>query len=814
MKQKMKRFAAGFLALLTVFTTLFGSGTTAFAASSSANISFWYASTRASGEVSELKAGYDHGKILYAILDGNAAYCMNFGLAADGGQLMNSYPNSSTSMTAQQEKLLSYCLYFGFNSNSATPPSNDQCDQFIATQAMVWVIVGDLFGTGSGDSAARKLCDTAPNPSASYDYYVGLKDNINKSYNATRPSFASRTQSGAETYELKWNEGNQRFEKTLTDSNGVLGSFDISLSGYKVEKDGNSVTISSKEVNAAATMATMNSTAGEVETTSSCVFWLTEKANYQEFVSERPSADPVHAYFKVKTENIGYGEIVKTDESSGVKLAGAVYGIYSDSGCTNKVDTMTTDGNGYGKSSALVAGTYYVKEITAPKGYVLSDKVHTLTVKAGQTTGISATDKEQLGAITIYKEGEVLTGWNGSNFTYEKKKLPGAVFKVTAGADIYKADGTKVYSNGDVIAENLVAGSDGQVVLTDLHLGTYVVTETKSIDGYTINTEPYTVKIEYKDQMAEVQYEATTVLNTRQKAEVSVTKKDSETANPLDGGQYTLYAGSDIRNYAGQVIATKGTALQTVTTGEDGSAAYTVDLPIANSYYISETQAPYAYYRNSSDVYSFDFNYLPETTAKAAFTHTFVNDRTTAKIHIYKVDKETGKAVPQGDAKLEGAVYGLYARDDIAHPDGATGIIFHAGDLVATLTTDGSGNAEVNNLYLGNYYVKEITPSEGYLLDEEEHDVVCDYEGDLVAEVSRSTTSAEQVIKQPFQIIKISDNGDDTEAPVLSGAGFTAYLKSSLSVLEDGSYDFDSTKPVEIGSKGKLPFSRMQRGIS
>ena len=803
MKQKMKRFMAGFLALLTVFTTLLGNGTTAFAASPSANIAFWNASTRASGEVSELKAGYNHGKVLYAILDGNAAYCMNFGLAADGGQLMNSYPNSNTSMSAQQEKMLSYCLYFGFNSNSASAPSNDQCDQFIATQAMVWIIVGNLFGTGSGDSAARKLCDTAPNPSSSYAYYTSLKDNISKSYNVTRPSFASRTQSGAETYELKWNEANQRFEKTLTDSNGVLPHFDISLSGYTVEKNGNSVTISSKEVNTAATMATMNSTAGEVETTSSCVFWLTEKANYQEFVSERPSADPVHAYFKVKTENIGYGEIVKTDESSGVKLKGAVYGIYSDSGCTNRVQTMTTDSNGYAKSAALVAGTYYVKEITAPKGYVLSGKVHTLTVKAGQTTGISATDKEQLGAITIYKEGEVLTGWNGSNFTYEKKKLPGAVFKVTAGADIYKADGTKVYNKGDLIAENLVSGSDGKVLLSDLHLGTYIVTETKSIDGYTINATPQTVNIEYKDQTVEVQYESTTVLNTRQKAEVSVTKKDSETTNPLDGGQYTLYAGNDIKNYAGQVIVTKGTALQTVTTGEDGSAAYTVDLPIANSYYISETQAPYAYYRNSSDVYSFTFNYLPETTAKAAFTHTFANDRTTAKIHIYKVDKETGKAVPQGDAKLEGAVYGLYARDDIAHPDGATGIIFHAGDLVATLTTDKGGNAEVKNLYLGSYYVKEITPSEGYLLDEEEHDVICDYEGDLVAEVSRSTTSAEQVIKQPFQLIKVSDNGDDTEAPVLSGAGFTAYLKSSLSVLEDGSYDFDSAEAVKIGSKGE-----------
>ena len=60
-------------------------------------------------------------------------------------------------------------------------------------------------------------------------------------------------------------------------------------------------------------------------------------------------------------------------------------------------------------------------------------------------------------------------------------------------------------------------------------------------------------------------------------------------------------------------------------------------------------------------------------------------------------------------------------------------VVFKAGDLVATLTTDKNGEAEVNNIYLGNYYVKEITPSEGYRLDEEEHDVVCDYEGDLVA---------------------------------------------------------------------------------
>ena len=176
------------------------------------------------------------------------------------------------------------------------------------------------------------------------------------------------------------------------------------------------------------------------------------------------------------------------------------------------------------------------------------------------------------------------------------------------------------------------------------------------------------------------------------------------------------------------------------------------------------------------------------------------------------MDKETGKAVPQGDASLIGAVYGVYAREDIVHPDGATGVIFKAGDLVATITTDENAEAEINNLYLGKYYLKEIQAPEGYLLDEAEHDVVCDYEGDLVPEVARSTKSEEQVYKQPFQLIKVSDNGEDSEAPLLEGAGFTAYLKSSLTVKEDGSYDFDSAKPVVIGSNGETTLYTDSKG--
>lgn len=422
MKQKLRRFMAGFLAILTMFTTLFTNGTTVFAASSSANIAFWVASSKDHGVISEFNSKHT-GSILYAMIDGHSAYCMNFGLSAKGGQLMNSDSNPNTNLSAAQEKLLAYCMYYGYSTTEAKAPTNDQRNKFIATQSMVWIIVNGIFGTSSADSAASKLCACAPDSSASYSYYETLRDKINASYNATRPSFASKTKSDATTYELKWNESNKRFEYTFTDTNGVLGNFDFSIDGFSVSKSGNSMTVYTKSVNTTATLGSFKSTIGAVDTTSSCVFWLTGNSGDQEFVSEQPSADPISAYIKVKTENIGYGEITKTDKSSGVHLKGAVYGIYSDSNCKKLVDTMTTDKNGYAKSKALTAGTYYVQEITAPAGYVRSDKIHTLTVKAGKTTGISLTDVEQLGSITIYKEGEVLVGWNGSNFTYETRKL-------------------------------------------------------------------------------------------------------------------------------------------------------------------------------------------------------------------------------------------------------------------------------------------------------------------------------------------------------------------------------------------------------
>ena len=319
--------------------------------------------------------------------------------------------------------------------------------------------------------------------------------------------------------------------------------------------------------------------------------------------------------------------------------------------------------------------------------------------------------------------------------------------------------------------------------------------------------------LSYAGQNVETVFSESTFHNDRQKAEVSVLKKDKDTLNPLDGGVFGLYAGSDINNADGSVVVSKGTLIEKAVTGEDGKAVFTADLPIGFSFDVKEIQAPEGYVRNQEDVYSFTFSYTNDSEAKVTFTHTFVNERVNATIKLQKKDAETNQAVPQGDATLENAVYGLYARKDIVHPDGATGVIYKAGERVATLTTDENGEASVENLYLGEYFVKEITPPVGYLADESEHDLVCSYEGDLTATVERECVSLEQVKKQPFEIIKAANNGE-TDADLLSGAGFTAYLLSDLTVKEDGSYDFDSAEPVVIGENGATEMFTDEKGYA
>ena len=510
-------------------------------------------------------------------------------------------------------------------------------------------------------------------------------------------------------------------------------------------------------------------------------------------------------------------KIIKKDKGSNALLAGAVYGIYADEACTKLIKKMPAT-NAKGESEVKITktqDTVYLREISGPSGYVLDTKAYGVKLVVGQTASKNLTDKEQKGALTIYKEGEVLTGAtvteDGVTFAYEKRKLKGAVYSVYAGADIKAADGTLIYKKGALVKDNLVTGDDGSVTLKDLYLGTYTVTETKAPDNYVCKGESKTVELVYAGQTVEVQTVSATFLNERQKATVRVEKQDEETKNPLSGGIYGLYAAEDIK-VDGKTVVPKGTLIEKATTGADGKASYKAELPINYSYSIREIQAPELYLRNSEDTYIFTFKFTNDKEEKVNFSHTFTNKRVNATIDLVKEDSETGNSA-QGDAVFEGAIYGLYAREDINHPDGRSGVLYKKDEQVATLMTDKEGKASVSNLYLGKYYLKEITPPVGYLLDEEEHDVNCNYEGDQVETVKRNTVSKEDVIKQPFQLIKAADN-DKTDADLLKGAGFSAYLISSLTVKDDGSYDFTNATPIVLTEDGKTEMFTDERGYA
>ena len=507
--------------------------------------------------------------------------------------------------------------------------------------------------------------------------------------------------------------------------------------------------------------------------------------------------------------------VIKTDEPGKRKLSGAVFGVYSDKACTNLLAKMpATDANGSSTVELDITGTVYLKELTPPKRYRTKITSEGVTVSAGTTATKTIPNEEIKGTLKVYKEGQVLTGAasdaNGTTFKYETKKLAGASYSVTAGADITDPAGTVVYKKGAAVA-TLKTGTNGEAVLNDLTLGTYVITETGAPANFVNKGESKTVTLSEGSNSADAVIGTVTFTNDRQKAKVTVVKQDDTTKNPLSGGVYGLYAGSDIKAADGMVVVKKDTFIEKVTTGADGSAVYKADLPLNNSYYVKELQAPKNYYRNQNDVYPFTFSYTNEKQAEVAFSHTFVNERVDARIDLIKVDAETGE--PQGDAKLGKATYGLYARENIVHPDGKTGVLYKAGAQVATLTTDDDGKAFIEDLYLGKYFIKELIPSEGYLLDEKEYDLDCAYEGDLVKTVKKTATSKEQVIKQPFQVIKAANNGK-TDADLLKGVGFSAYLISSLETKKDGSYNFSKAKPVVLTKNGGTEMFTDEKGYA
>ena len=403
---------------------------------------------------------------------------------------------------------------------------------------------------------------------------------------------------------------------------------------------------------------------------------------------------------------------------SSVDNSTAVYGIYSDKSCKNKVAEIKIGSNGKG-SVKLPNKTYYAKEIKAPTGYALDKTVY--KIKAGVN---KVKEDFQTGKIKINKSAE-----DGI--------ISGRKFKIT-------------YSyNGKSLSETAKTNAKGIATFDDL----------KVYDMSTGKAITYTVS----EINVDTRYEAPKAKNvklTDGDVDLTINVKFN---NELKTGSIKINKQSEDNHNGGREFTVTGNGkTYSIKTGSDGVAILS-DIPVYDSnnqkivYTISEKNVPVKYVIPAEQTVTL--------TADETTSVTFENVLKKFTLEVTKKDSENGSA--QGNASLAGAVYGVF-KDSV---------------LKDEYTTDENGYFKSKEYVCGNYTVQEISPSEGYLLDETVYPVGAEAENYSIEHNPISMTVTEDIIKGNISIIKHSDDGTtQIETPEV-GAEFEVYLKSS------GSYE-------------------------
>ena len=236
--------------------------------------------------------------------------------------------------------------------------------------------------------------------------------------------------------------------------------------------------------------------------------WATAPASFKVYILSTGSATQnILGYEYTPTGTVS---LSKTSANTGItsgnscySLAGAVYGIYSDAGCSAQVTTLTTDAGGNAAAVSLNAGTYYYKELTAPAGYALDSSVQSFTVTDGQNTALSVSDTpvNDPVAITLTKidsaTGEAAQGGaslEGAEFTvkfyagfYDAGNLPANATRTWVIKTVKASNGKFVAmlnKTCKVSGDDFYTNAAGTAILP---LGTLSIEETKAPEGYKLD---------------------------------------------------------------------------------------------------------------------------------------------------------------------------------------------------------------------------------------------------------------------------------------------------------------------------------------
>ncbi len=407
-----------------------------------------------------------------------------------------------------------------------------------------------------------------------------------------------------------------------------------------------------------------------------------------------------------------------TSGNSNYSLSGAVYGVYTDRSCTDRVATLTTTASGSSNTADITAGQYYVKEITAPRGYALDTTVYSVTVTAGQTATVNVSDVPQSDPVSILL-GKV-DAETTANMPQGSASLEGAEFTINYYSGFYSSvpsvqptrswvmrtderGFTRLGESYKVSGDDFYYMSTGDITLP---LGTITIQETKAPDGYLLNDEIYIRQITSAGTAERVNtYNEPTIPEDIIRGDLELVKfgepEDAEEDQmiPLEGIVFEITS------------KTTGETVE-ITTDSHGFAS-TEQLGISDrgnlvydTYVVHEKNTPAGY----EPVDDFEVTISEEGQT---LYYILEDKQILSPVQLVKVDSTTGQTIPIADTEFQ-------LLDADKNPISMT-TYYPSEEVHETFKTDETGSFTLpEKLPAGVYYFRELNAPAGYLLNGED----------------------------------------------------------------------------------------------
>ena len=445
------------------------------------------------------------------------------------------------------------------------------------------------------------------------------------------------------------------------------------------------------------------------------------------------------------------------------------------------VATLTTGEDGKAGISGLPLGQYRVVETKAPYGYVLNGEEQPVTfVYVDDKTPIiheSVTftnDRQKLDMSVIKKDAE------------EDTPVAGAVFGLYAAEDIENASGEIIIEAGTLL-ETAVSDENGRITFKkDYPFAVYEAKELEAPKGYVSSEEVITFETEYQGQHEAAAEYSSEFLN--EPTTFEFTKEDIASGAELSGAMLT-------------VIDKDGNVVDRWTSVAD-EAHVIKRLAAGETYTLREEFAPYGYLKaeeikftveDTADVQSVVMkDEVPTGAIIINKDGEFVTDTTLMKGHWYDFIFNYFKD------SLAGVEFEVYAAEDIVSPDGLDTVYYEADELVAAITTDEKGYANIDSLPLGKYYLVETKTLEGFVLDDTPIEADLSYIDQDTRVVYAGMNISNE--RQKVQITVVKKEAGTKE--VLEGAVFGLFAKEDI-VNKDGKVVVKAGTEIERGVTGK-----------